>query len=226
MELDAYWKIVEKNREPAAVEGTVSYLAEHLGRFLRKGERVLICFPCRDVYSLSWFMEQAVLRCQAVPEVWSDNLWKTLLRQAFTQKVTAIIDHLTAAGYLESVGTAYPTLLLTDKANAVLFDGCRVFMKQIKPKKEARKAKKAPALPLPSTEPSLLASLKALRLVIAEEKGVPAYVVFSNATLEDMCKKRPQTMAGMLDVSGVGHVKLAMYGERFLALLKNSQGEE
>lgn len=149
-----------------------------------------------------------------------------LMKDRKTQEVTAIIDHLTAAGYLESVGTAYPTLLLTDKANAVLFDGCRVFMKQIKPKKDARKAKKAPALPLPSTEPSLLASLKALRLVIAEEKGVPAYVVFSNATLEDMCKKRPQTMAGMLDVSGVGHVKLAMYGERFLALLKNSQGEE
>lgn len=91
MNRDAYWRIVEMSREPDAVEKTIAYLAQHLGSFLRTGERVLICFPFREEYSLSWFMEQAVLRCNAVPVVWSDNLWKTLLRQAFTNKVTAII---------------------------------------------------------------------------------------------------------------------------------------
>lgn len=91
MDRGAYWKIVEKSREPEAVQKTVDYLAEHLGKFLRKNEQVLICFRNRDKGSLSDLFEQAVLRCNAVPVVWSDHLWKTLLRQAFTNKVTAII---------------------------------------------------------------------------------------------------------------------------------------
>ena len=91
MDRSAYWKIIERNRKPEAAEKTVAYLAEHLGKFLKKGERVLICFRCREKGSLSWFFEQAVLRCEAVPVVWTDDLWKTLLRQAFTNRITAII---------------------------------------------------------------------------------------------------------------------------------------
>ena len=91
MDRSAYWKFVEENRKPEATEKNISYLAEHLAKFLRKGERVLICFRYREKGSLSDLFEQAILRCDAVPVVWSDNLWKTLLRQAFTDKVTAII---------------------------------------------------------------------------------------------------------------------------------------
>ena len=71
---------------------TVAYLQEHLSKFLRKGERVLICFPEHGEGTLGWLMEQAVHACNAVPVVWGpDRLWKTLLRQAFTNKITAII---------------------------------------------------------------------------------------------------------------------------------------
>ena len=91
MDRSAYWKIIERTRKPENVEKTVAYLAEHLGKFLCKGERVLICFPYREKGGLSDYFEQAVLRCQAVPVVWEDLLWKTLLRQAFVNKVTAII---------------------------------------------------------------------------------------------------------------------------------------
>lgn len=91
MNRDAYCKFVEKTKEPERLEKTVAYLSEHLSKFLRQGERVLICFPYREAGSLSDLFVQAALRCQAVPVVWSDLLWKTLLRQAFTNKVTAII---------------------------------------------------------------------------------------------------------------------------------------
>lgn len=91
MNRDSYWKIVEKSREPEEVKKTVDYLAEHLGKFLHKGERVLICFPCREKGSLSDLFEQAAVQCQAIPVIWSDLLWKTLLREAFVNKVTAII---------------------------------------------------------------------------------------------------------------------------------------
>ena len=91
MDRSAYWKIIEKIRKPDAEATSVAYLAEHLGKFLRQGEKVLLCFPCREKGSLSDLFEQAIRKCQAEPVVWSDLLWKTLLRQAFTNRVTAII---------------------------------------------------------------------------------------------------------------------------------------
>ena len=51
---------------------------------------------------------------------------------------------------------------------------------------------------------------------IAQEQGVPAYIVFSNATLLDMAAKRPGSMQELLEVSGVGHVKAERYGAAFL----------
>ena len=52
---------------------------------------------------------------------------------------------------------------------------------------------------------------------IAAEEGVPPYVVFSNATLEDMAVRMPKDMDEFLRVSGVGERKAKKYGERFLA---------
>ena len=91
MDSSVYWKFIEQVRKPESAEAAIAYLAEHLGKFLKQGEQVLICFRCREEGSLSWFFEQAVRRCDAVPVVWSDDLWKTLLRQAFTNRITAII---------------------------------------------------------------------------------------------------------------------------------------
>jgi ATP-dependent DNA helicase RecQ len=65
----------------------------------------------------------------------------------------------------------------------------------------------------------LFGKLKELRLKIAKEENVPAFVIFSDATLTDMCQKHPRSQDELLAVSGVGQVKLARYGERFLRLL-------
>ena len=64
----------------------------------------------------------------------------------------------------------------------------------------------------------MLGALKALRNKIAKEDKLPAFVVFSDATLLDMCRKRPRTYDEMLSVSGVGYVKMGRYGERFLSI--------
>jgi ATP-dependent DNA helicase RecQ len=58
--------------------------------------------------------------------------------------------------------------------------------------------------------------LRKLRRTIADEKGVPAFMVFSDATLQDMAGKKPRTLGEMLGVSGVGERKLDQYGELFL----------
>lgn len=87
-----YWKLVEYSMDPHVREESIAYLAEHLGKFLKKRERVLICFLEHKEGNLSWLMEQAVLRCDAVPVIWGpDHRWKTLLQQAFYSRASAVI---------------------------------------------------------------------------------------------------------------------------------------
>ncbi len=62
----------------------------------------------------------------------------------------------------------------------------------------------------------LLSALKDLRTKLAQEAGVPAYIIFSNATLSDMAEKMPRTLTEFLEVSGVGEFKAERYGEQFL----------
>ena len=68
-------------------------------------------------------------------------------------------------------------------------------------------------------EPALFERLRALRKRLADERGVPAYVVFSDKTLQDMAARNPRTRDELLDVHGVGEKKLEQYGDYFLAEL-------
>jgi ATP-dependent DNA helicase RecQ len=67
----------------------------------------------------------------------------------------------------------------------------------------------------------LFERLRRLRKAIADARNVPAYVVFSDATLLEIAAKKPKNAAELLDVSGVGPKKIATYGAEFLALLAN-----
>ena len=72
---------------------------------------------------------------------------------------------------------------------------------------------------LPPDKAELFESLKRVRAAIAAREAVPSYIVFSNATLEDMCIKMPRTRSEFLEVSGVGRRKLESYGDEFLKVL-------
>ena len=63
----------------------------------------------------------------------------------------------------------------------------------------------------------LFERLRALRKRIASEQGIAPYMVFSDATLRDMCARLPQTEDEFLEANGVGQTKLLRYGEAFLA---------
>jgi ATP-dependent DNA helicase RecQ len=65
----------------------------------------------------------------------------------------------------------------------------------------------------------LYLALKSLRKRLADERGMPAYIVFSDATLVQMAERRPRTEAALLQVPGVGPKKLEQYGAAFLAVL-------
>ena len=91
MDHPAMVRITELAYEPDALEATIAYLAEHL-HFLKKSDRVLICFPNQNPGDMGSMMEQAVLRRGAFPVIWGPDLrWKTLMRLAFSNRVTTII---------------------------------------------------------------------------------------------------------------------------------------
>ncbi len=73
-----------------------------------------------------------------------------------------------------------------------------------------------------SEQLDLFERLRRLRREIAEREGVPAYVVFTDATLREMAARRPVTQAGMLQVAGVGRAKWERYGAAFLAVIRAS----
>ena len=68
-------------------------------------------------------------------------------------------------------------------------------------------------------DPRLLATLKALRLRLARERQVPAYVIFSDRTLIDMAARRPRDLDAFAEVNGVGAAKLKDFGEVFLSAI-------
>ena len=128
------------------------------------------------------------------------------------------IEYLESAGYLE-VDQHYSTLRPTKKASAVLFDGeCVLMQKRVEPKTEKKRPRGAFSDEF--EENSLYEALRAQRAELAKRESVPAYVIFSNATLADMAEKAPRSLSELLEVSGVGERKASRYGEAFLRTIE------
>ena len=106
---------------------------------------------------------------------------------------------------------------LTRDANDVLFHGKTVEVTL----DEAEMREKFPLSGRVETDSQLLQALKQLRTRLAREGKVPAYVIFSNATLTEMAEKAPQTMDDFLQISGVGQKKAQQYGKAFLTCIQN-----
>lgn len=133
-------------------------------------------------------------------------------------QIRAYIDCLVEQGYLCVEGLDYPVLRTTQRARRVLFQGERVTYIAKRQNAAERIPKGKPDAP---TDPSLLERLRSVRTKLASEGGVPAYVVFSNASLEDMAARKPATMEEFMEVSGVGAIKAERYGAAFLETIKD-----
>ena len=133
------------------------------------------------------------------------------------KRLRDIIDHLCENGYMTAQGDEYPILKLAPKSRGVLTGQETLrMMLEIPQKKKAAAAKDAP---LPPADEKLLAALKDLRKSLAMRQSIPAYVVFTDATLIDMCRLKPKTQEEFTEVSGVGQAKSQRYGEVFLAVI-------
>lgn len=136
------------------------------------------------------------------------------------------LNSLIVRGYLALSTGEYPVVQLTDISREIL-DGGRFLMKMAKErtkltKTESGKAKgsrNAASAALGDIDRGLFEKLRTLRLEIARQEKVPPYIVFSDKTLSQMCVLHPRTKEEMLQVSGVGEMKYAKYGEKFLEVL-------
>lgn len=133
-----------------------------------------------------------------------------LLRDASRQTIHAYIDALVMQEYL-SVEDQHRTLREMPQAAEILFRGQKVQMKVRHMDIAEKKLQQREA-----EQPGLFEQLRSLRAEIAAQRKIPAYMVFSDATLHDMAQKKPKTKNEMLMVKGIGDYKLKCYGEAFL----------
>jgi ATP-dependent DNA helicase RecQ len=139
----------------------------------------------------------------------SESAWRGVLRQLLAQSLLAV-DH-----------EGYGTLTLTEGSRAVL-KGERQLMLRRESPKAAKSSKgsgvraKAPAVDLPAHAQPVFEDLRAWRGEVARNHGVPAYVIFHDATLREIALAMPDSMQALSHITGVGTRKLEAYGHDIL----------
>ncbi|MDB4215813.1 DNA helicase RecQ [bacterium] len=111
-------------------------------------------------------------------------------------------------------------LLLTSQAKQILFAGKKIKLATLS--KLQAKTKEVKETSAVKTK-ELFEKLRVLRAVYAKDMGVPAYVIFSDASLKDMEQKKPTTMEGFSKISGVGKAKLEKYAAAFIKIIAKHQ---
>jgi len=153
----------------------------------------------------------------------SRNDWRSLIRQ------------MVATGFLNLDIGGYGGISITVRGRELLrgeseflYRRDTVPARSPKPAREGRGpgGKQPEDGPLSASEAALLDALKALRLRLAHERGVPAYIVFSDRTLIDMVRRLPRNEEEFAGVNGVGEAKLKAFAAPFLAAIESALPEK
>lgn len=138
-----------------------------------------------------------------------------IMKDSKPTEIKYIIEKLEEQGYIISVGAGKPILRVTEMSYPVLKGKAKVNIKK------TRKLKShIERVNIDETNSELFDVLKVVRTYFAMKRGVPAYIIFSDATLADMCKVMPTTPKEFLRVKGVTGIKLEKYGEAFMRVIK------
>lgn len=133
----------------------------------------------------------------------------------------ALISELLRSGWVEE-DSQYRTLLLTDEGRRALKEHRAFsFSKPRFVEKTKKSQGKAAPIAAASADERLFETLRRLRKEIADAQDVPAYVIFSDATLRELSAAKPTTLAAFRRIGGVGEVKLERYGERFVTAIRS-----
>jgi ATP-dependent DNA helicase RecQ len=144
-----------------------------------------------------------------------------LLRECRKPDVRDWMYQLVGQGVLLQVGEEYPVLKLTPAAWEVMHGERAVRLRQpVRREKDQRPEKsKADTVSWEGVDHGVFEALRDLRKELAEQRRVPPYVIFSDATLRELARVRPSSLERMRAVYGIGATKLADFGGRFLHLL-------
>jgi ATP-dependent DNA helicase RecQ len=112
-------------------------------------------------------------------------------------------------------------MMLSQNGLQILKGKANVLIRSERLNVKAKTVKKSPSQPS-EYDGGFFESLRSLRHEIAQEKALPAYMIFSDKTLKELASVRPQSKEEMLQISGIGEVKFERYGRTFLELLHNS----
>ncbi len=137
-----------------------------------------------------------------------------------TGDIKSALNECTADGYLMRDGGAYPILKLTDKAREVLNGKEEVFGFAFGASEVIADTAVKKQYHVSDTDTALFEALRRLRRSMASEEKVPPFVIFSDATLEEMASVKPKTKEELSGIKGVGMFKLQKYGARFLAAIR------
>ncbi len=141
----------------------------------------------------------------------TDQQWRGVLRQLLAQGLIAVADD------------GYGTLILSEGSASVLSGARKVEMRK-DPERSSRtvrsssSARRAVVDLAPDAQP-MFEELREWRAAEAKQQGVPAYVVFNDASLRELATVRPTTMEGLAGITGVGEAKLERYGAKLLEVL-------
>ena len=189
-------------KEAQMILSCVRRIKDHLGYYVGKPTVARVLQGSR---------EKKVLEL-GLNELSTYGLLKTMGRT----DINLMIDRLEDGGYL-TTELEHQTLRLTEKSGGVLYLGEQVEILVLKEEK---------LLPIgedgmTEDERELFDLLRECRSRLAKANGVAPFMIFSNATLMDMAKKRPRNTSEFKRVSGVGEMKAQWYGKDFLKVLKN-----
>ncbi|MDY4604126.1 DNA helicase RecQ [Clostridium tertium] len=132
-----------------------------------------------------------------------------IMKDYSNDELKVFINTLISHGYIDYVEGTYPVIKLNNRSVKVLKGDEKVQFKEVKIKSTS------------NDNNTLFEILRELRFNIANEEGVPPYIIFGDNTLREMSTKYPLNLEELMNISGVGEVKLNKYGEIFINTIKD-----
>ncbi len=139
------------------------------------------------------------------------------------QQWSSVFRQLVAAGYINVDMEAYGGLKLAEAARPVLRGEQEVWLRRdADPVKRRAQRGERKSRDIGSNDDPLWQALRAKRMELAREQGVPPYVILHDSTLVEILNRRPLTLDEMEQIGGVGQAKLAKYGDAFLQVVEDA----
>lgn len=202
------------SQEPTATQDATEISQKILSTVLRTGEFFGSAYIC-DVLRGS-------RRKQIVDNRHDQLSVHGIASNTSAEELRTRIDQLLREGYLAKTPGDYPVLVVSQKGKESLRDRSTILLGEIATTSSTTK-KSQRARDSASDDP-LFEHLRALRKQLADAQGVPAYIIFGNRTLQDMCARKPKTRDELAEVFGVGEKKLEQFGETFLEAIRQYTG--